>query len=70
MIEYNVTGANYRINSFYDTYIAHSIQGANNVPIHSMTSIHWHLHCSIIKSDIDSLLTDKDLEMMIRIYME
>ena len=41
MIEYNVTGTNDCLNdNFYDTYIAHSVQGANDVSIHSMTSIH------------------------------
>ena len=66
---YNVTGANHCLNTqFYDICIAHSMHGANDVPKHSVTSIHWYLHCSIIKNDIDSLLTDEDLEMIVAIY--
>ena len=70
MIEYNVTSTNGCLNNnFCDTCIDHSMQGANDVPKHSVTSIHWHLHCSsIMKSDISSLLTDEDLEMMMRIW--
>ena len=37
---YNVTGANNGLNNFYDICIAHSMQGANDVPKHSVTSIH------------------------------
>ena len=33
-------------NNFCDTCIDHSMQGTNDVPKHSVTSIHWHLHCS------------------------
>ena len=35
---YNVTGANHGLNNnFYDICIAHSMQGDNDVPKHSVT---------------------------------
>ena len=38
MIEYNVS--DYLNNNFCDTCIDHSMQGTNDVPKHSVTSIH------------------------------
>ena len=70
MIEYNVTSTNDCLNNnFCDTCIDHSMQGTNDVPKHSVTSfIDTCIAVGIMKSDISSLLTDEDLEMMIRIW--